>query len=259
MTSFKLLQLNTWHGGQVFQPLIDFLQKQDADILHLQEVYSNEHNLYFPESPNFSLFQYIQQHFDYPYAAFSKTFDIQVTEDHNIPMGNATFSRYPIEESHTVYIPGHAGLRYEYYNEVLKKDFSLSPANFLSSTININGNKVKSINMHGVWGFDGLDNERRFQMRDLVLEEVQNQLYVVCSGDFNTVPTTDTMRGLDEKLTNVFTGKINNTFNNKRWKHGDLQFVVDYVYLSPNIEILNAEAPQADISDHMPLVVEISL
>lgn len=255
----KLLQLNTWHGAIVFEPTIQFLKDQNADILHLQEVYTNVESRAFPDYPNYSLYEYIQNNFDYPYSAFSKTFDVALSDGSTLPIGNATFSRYPIEESKTVYVPGHHGFSWNTYKNYQPEDFSHSPANFLSSTINIDGKLVKSINMHGVWGFDGEDNERRLQMRDLVLQEIENVEYVLVSGDFNTVPETQTMSGIRTKLNDVFYQELETTFNSKRWKHKDLKFVVDYIFTSKNIEVFAKEAPQVDISDHMPLIIKFSL
>lgn len=256
---FKLVQLNTLHGGEIFQPMMDFLKKENGDILHLQEVFSNEQRIHFPNNLNYSCFQFIQDNFNYPYTAFVKGFEWQVTPETNLPMGNATFSRFSIDSFHSVYMPDHKGFDYNYYSSKQPKDFSDAPASFVASTLHIGDKKVKSINIHGVWGFDGEDNPRRLQMRDQILEEIKNDEYVIVSGDFNTTPDTQTMQGLESKLVNVFKNELRTTFNGKRWKHADPTYVVDYLFVSPNIKVVDHYMPNADISDHMPLVAILEL
>ncbi len=38
----KVICLNIWIGGIFFDEIVDFLQKEDADILLLQEVYNGD-------------------------------------------------------------------------------------------------------------------------------------------------------------------------------------------------------------------------
>ena len=37
----KVLTLNVWHGGRLWDEMIEFLVKEDADLLLLQEVYND--------------------------------------------------------------------------------------------------------------------------------------------------------------------------------------------------------------------------
>lgn len=255
----KLVQLNTLHGGEIFEPMVQFLKEQNGDILHLQEVFNNETGRDFENQPNYSLFQYIQNNFGYASSAFSKTYEWPIVGNQRLPLGNATFSRFNINNFHVVYMPGHEGFDYEQYAQQQPKDFSKGPANFIASEIQVGDKKLKSINIHGVWGFDGEDNQRRLAMRDQILEEIKNDEYVVISGDFNTTPETQTMLGLEKRLINVFKDELLTTFNGKRWKKPDPNFVVDYVFVSPNIKVIEHHCPQVDISDHLPLVVTMEL
>ena len=256
---FKLLQLNTLHGGEIFDPMMQFLQAQQADVMHLQEVFSNEQGFEFPSHPNYSLFESIQKNFRYPYANFYHKSDWEVEPGKILKFGNATFSRFEIQNFHSVEVPGFEHRDHTFYANRQPLDYSDAPYGFIASEIKIGDKTVKSINIHGVWGQDGSDNPRRLLMRDLILKEIEHDEYVICSGDFNTTPETQTMLGLETKLVNVFKNELKTTFNGKRWKMPDPTFVVDFLFVTPNIKVVEHSMPDADVSDHMPLVATLEI
>lgn len=241
--------------------MIDFLRAQNADILHLQEVYTNstEDHILHPQLPNhLQLYEYLIQQFDFPYHVFGKMYDVGVDQG-SFEMGNATFSKFPITDVQVVYTPGHQGFDHNFYRDSLDHDWSTGTAPFVRSIIDVNGRELTSINMHGVWGKDGVDNPRRAAMSQLVLEAVEGKELVLCSGDFNTLPETRAMQDLGKVMDNVFEGKLQSTFNPTWWKKATAKdLVVDYVF-TRGCEILQAEMPMVDVSDHMPLVVEVEV
>ena len=65
VVKFKFINLNVWLGGKIWNPMIDFLKKEDPDILALQEVF-NSHDPML--TPNFRTMDEFNKIFDYKYA-----------------------------------------------------------------------------------------------------------------------------------------------------------------------------------------------
>jgi endonuclease/exonuclease/phosphatase family metal-dependent hydrolase len=80
--------------------------------------------------------------------------------------------------------------------------------------------------------------------------------------DLTNPQRTQSVAKLEEKLTNVFKDERITSFNPKQKDFATTGYayaVVDMVFVSPNIKVLSHTQPQADVSDHMPQIVEISL
>lgn len=255
---FKIVSLNTWHGGEIFEPLMNFLERENADILHLQEVYQNPEHKYF-KKPSFNCFEYIQEKFVYPFSAKSKEFFMDA-EGEKIVIGNATFSRFEIVDQEVIQFRGHKTFDYNFYSTQKPVNFTEAPYNALLSNIKIGKEIITSINVHGVWGFDGYDNPRRLSMRDELKKYFDPQTPVILSGDFNTELKTETMQGLSKGLHNPFEGQLETTFNVIQKNHPGFEHsLVDHFFVSRHFKVLEAYQPQVDISDHLPLVATLEI
>ncbi|MGB4966103.1 MAG: endonuclease/exonuclease/phosphatase family protein [Microgenomates group bacterium] len=248
---FKFIQLNLWFSGKLLDNAIEFLNKERPDILALQEVYWPQAN----RSENrFNSLQILKKELGLDHMDFAPSFlDVGVEDS---LWGLAVMSKYPLIKSQSTYINGsfHA-----YVRDKLT-DFGDLPRNLQHSTIEINNAPLHILNIHGIWGFDENDNERRLEMADRIIAQIPfNEPTILC-GDLNVGQHTKTIAKLERRLRNVFKGELTTSFNTNIKKGGGFATsVVDFVFVSNHLRILNHTAPLVDVSDHLPLVCEFEI
>ena len=249
----KVLTLNIW-GGEFLERVVDFIRKENPDVVLLQEVYNGTGNL---DSKYQSLYV-LQAKLNYSYYAFEPSL-IDVRSIGNILWGNAILSRFPIRNQKSIFfdIP---------FGEVsLKKNDAQSrsqffPMNILGTNIKISNKDISAYSLHGIWGFDGEDNPRRLDMSKTIVDEIKNKKNVILAGDFNVTPHTKTIENIEKHLQNVFKNEFTSTFNmNHKELPGYATAVVDMIFVSKTMKIKNHYMPDVDVSDHMPLVCELEI
>lgn len=244
----KFLTLNLYEGGRFFDAIVEFIRSEQPDILALQEVFNGkDKNL--PKKLR-SLEELKQQLKDY-YYHFAPELLVEL-EEGKIDAGNAIFSRFPLVAKKVVFFD----IRYGTYTEKPPNgDYSLHPKNMHYVTIRHNHDLLNVFNLHGIWGFDGNDNERRLKMSKIIVEQIKGKENVILAGDFNVRPRTQTIKNIEKQLVNVFKNKLKTTFNMKHKANSSYATaVVDMVFISKDIKVLEHYCPQVDISDHLPLV-----
>lgn len=246
----KFICLNLWLGGKLFEPMLDFLKKENVDILALQEVYDGKNAKL---EKRFRSMDILAKKFDMPHYFFSPAC-VDVRKEGKITNGNAVFSRFPIIESKTTFFDIPFGERTNYEDFSEKRDFTQTPRNIQTATLKINSQEINVFNTQGIWGKDGNDSERRLKMSETIIREIEKKENVILAGDFNVWPETETIKMIENDLTNIFKGKISTTFNLKRKDPEFIPMIVDYIFASKNLKIIDSYCPQVDISDHFPLV-----
>lgn len=250
----RLLTLNVW-GGELLEEVVNFIRKENPDIVLLQEVYSGTGNL-DPKYKSLSLFQ---EKLNLPHYAFEPLFK-DVKSNRKILSGNAIFSRFPIENQKTIFFDIPFGEFSLEYSGAERARNQFIPMGILAADIKINSLCVAAYSVHGIWGFDGEDNPRRLMMSKIIVDEIKNKENVILAGDFNVNPHTRTIGNIEEHLQNVFKNELISTFNMKHKKLlGYAAAVVDMIFVSKNMRIANHYMPIVDVSDHMPLVCELEL
>lgn len=251
MKSIKFLSLNMWLGGKLFDQVFTFLKKENADIIHLQEV-NNGNNTSWDRQ--FRTLDILKREFPNYHCVFaphvlgSRPFG-------KVEQGNAILSRFPIHADKIIFYDVVFGERSEE-----EADWSTWPCNLQHATIQVDDTTLHVFNTHGPWGIDGKDNPRRLRMSEVILQNIQKKEYVILSGDFNTLPNTATIRNIEHHLTNVFGNELTSTFNMKRKdKPGYADSVVDMIFVSKNIKILEKDCPMVDVSDHLPLICKLEV
>lgn len=246
----KFITINIWEGGRLLDELIDFLEHEQPDIITMQEVYNSpdtSHEQRLQSLPR------LQAALDLPYASFAPTFK-DVLLPAPLDRGNAVLSRFPIESTKTIFfdVPYDAA----YKNN--GPDYSYTPRNMQHVAITAPNYTINAYNVHGIWGFDGQDTERRLEMADLILAATDSHEHVVVAGDFNVHERTETIRRLETKLQNVFKDERTTSFNMQRKTNpGYATAIVDFVFVSHDLTALTHTQPTVDVSDHLPLVCEL--
>lgn len=249
---FKFVNLNIWIGGRLLDSALDFLSKENADILTLQEVFNGSGN----ELPkNERTIEILKNRLNYKYSFFSKCFMDEATQG-KVDRGNAILSRFPIVKTNDIFYDRPYGV----YSENRPQDFPIFPRTVQKAEIQIDNKIVNVFNTQGIWGLDGDDNERRLKMSRTILDQVKGKKNVILAGDFNVKPNTKTINNIEKVLINVFKDELKTTFNMKRKTNpGYAAAAVDMIFISKNIEVINHDCPQVDISDHLPLVCKFNI
>lgn len=251
----KILTLNIW-GGELLSDVKNFIRNENPDIVLLQEVYNKKYNL----DPKFESFNILKKGLDFPYYAFESLFiDVRLSGK-KIPQGNAIFSRFSIKNQKLIFFDIPFG---EFSLEEGKININKNkviPMGMLKAEIELPNKNIDTYSIHGIWGLDGGDNPRRIEMSRIIVDEVKDKENVILGGDFNLKPNTRTIKNIEEQLQNVFKNELVSTFN---MKHKELlgyaTAVVDMIFVSRHFKVVNHYMPDADVSDHMPLIAELDV
>ncbi len=248
MKKVKFLTLNTWYGGILFDPLIDFLQKENADVLNLQEVYDGKDPSL---EKRFRCLDILTKELGYSFFSFTPSF-IDTSSGQDLPWGNVILSKYPLQEKETIFFKGSP----DRFN---LKDTSpwRFPRNIQHVQVQISKDTLLNVfNTHGIWGKDAKDNKNRLSMSKIICEQIKNKQHVILSGDFNVDQNTKTIENIEQHLINVFKNELKTTFNIKQkgTKAGFAKSVVDMVFVSKDIRVTQHSCPDVNISDHLPLM-----
>ncbi|MBU0978209.1 endonuclease/exonuclease/phosphatase family protein [Patescibacteria group bacterium] len=254
--TIKFLTLNLLQGGLLMDNILNFLDQQQPDIIALQEV----HNGTNPNLPaNYRSIQILSQHLS-RYKSFFKAGFLRQAPEGNIDQGNAIFSKFPIKQKEAYFVNGEYDLQ---PNIPPNRDWSTNPQIMQWAEIEVGDNNLNIFNLHGIWGKDGDDNPARHRMGQIILDQIKGKSNVILAGDFNLRPTTQVIKNIEQHLTNVFKDELVTTFNLQRKgpsaDSGYATSVVDMIFVSPNLKIISHSCPQVDISDHLPLVIELGI
>lgn len=248
----KILCLNLFEGGLLWNTIVPFIHRENPDILCLQEVCNGDEK----QPINFQSIKRLKALLPDYFSYYSPEL-FEIFPQGQGDGGNAIYSRFPILEEKTIFL-------HEEYRQILRPrredDFSHYPKNLQSIVVDVGGKKLHVCNMHGIWGLDGADTKERLRMSKLIIKEIKGKKPLVLMGDFNIKPNTKTIEVIESKLTNVFKGEMTTSFNMEHKKNpGYATAVVDMFFASPDIEIVSKSVPTDDVSDHLPLLVTINL
>jgi len=124
------------------------------------------------------------------------------------------------------------------------------------------GDRIVDIcNIHGVSMPGKLDNPDRLQQSQELIEFLKDKNNLkIMGGDFNVLPDTKSILMFQENdyqdLIKDF--KITTTRNHLAWdKYPEKLYYSDYVFVSPETPIKSFTVPDLEISDHLPMILEL--
>lgn len=251
-----ILTLNIWQGGLQFDHALRFIHQVKPDILCLQEVF-NGHDASSPR--NYRTIEVLSEELPEYSIAFAPAF-LCVTAYGKFDQGNAIFSRFPIVHEDFAWLNHPYG---EYEEYPADKDWTKDPKNIQYCQVKISTEILNIFNVHGVWDMKGDDTPARLKMSEVIIDQVKGKDKVFLSGDFNVRPNTQTIRHIEEYLRNVSDPGRETSFNLKfkdlKVSPGYATAVVDFVFVSDDLQVISCESPQVDASDHLPIVTVLEL
>lgn len=249
----KFVCLNLWQGGNLFDGILDFLAKEDADVLALQEVYNGTDPAL---APNYRSLEVLQDRFHFPALDFAPAF-LDNRAEGQIAQGNAILSKFPITAHDAVFF---ADPYRDDYTEV-PANFPTTPRNLEHAVLETPAGPVHIYNLQGVWDLDGGHySDRRRRMGEAMVKAARDKTKVIMAGDTNTTPDNQAIEAVEKELKSVFAGELKTSFNmRQKTNPGYATAVVDMIFVSPDIKVLDHRCPDVDISDHLPLVATLEL
>jgi endonuclease/exonuclease/phosphatase family metal-dependent hydrolase len=255
----KLISLNIW-GGQIFAPLLEFIEKHslDTDIFCFQEVFSTSADKQWVGAARVDIYQQIKnvlpdfQDFSAP-AQENIVFDGPV--DFPVSFGLAMFVKKTITvETHgDVFVFRNKNARENHHKEIGK--------NVEFITFTNEQNKFAIFNLHGLWNGAGkTDTEDRLEQSRKTkefLEKFPDHKIILC-GDFNLLPETESLKILENGLTNLIKEYNITSTRSRFYDKPNFSKFADYALVSKNLEIKNFAVLADEVSDHLALMIEFN-
>lgn len=242
----KIMSLNVW-GGRAGSITIDYIKEQiDIDVFCFQEVFNGGE-----DDPREIAENIPEKQYDF----FNKLIDaLPEYEGHFAShlggyYGLAMFVRRGIEHGDQDMVIVH-----DIEDEsVLDED--LGHQRRVIQVMEIEGCTVA--NFHGLWNGKGKsDSPERIVQSQNIVKTLEGRENIVLIGDYNLAPDTESMKILEDSgLENLIT-KHGITSTRPPIYTKPMRYA-DYALISEGMEYKNFEVRQDEVSNHLPLVLEV--
>lgn len=257
----KLICLNAW-GGKIYQPFMDFIKKhsQDTDIFCFQEVFNTNTNLKESFGFRLNLLEEISRILPKHQSYFAPCVDNYIAgafqpnfTDFNLSWGLVLFinNQIKIDKSGDFFV-------YRGRNDFDPNNLDTLPRNTQYISFENNGGRFTICNLHGIWLKEGKnDTPSRVEQSKKILSFFNQQKGgKILVGDFNLNLNTKSIGLLEESLINLIRENNIQTTRNKFFP-GEDKFA-DYTFVSPNVNVLDFQVPNIEVSDHLPMILEFA-
>lgn len=213
--------------------MIDAIKQCQAEIIGINEMY----NFSPLEDSSLSEIEELATRLGYHYY-FARAIEIAPGK----PYGNAILSKYPILSAQTIAIPNPE-------IPLPNHKFSYEPRCVLKVTLDVGTNLTVLVSHFGL-----NPDEQTFAVHT-VLEQIAKERCVLM-GDFNITPDNELLVPIRAKLQDaaaLFTEPL------LSYPSDNSDRKIDYIFASPDIQLLEADIPAIIASDHRPhtAVIEI--
>lgn len=239
----KLMQLNMW-AGRLEWEIKKFIEVEKPDILCLQEAISYDKG----DAGMFFTIENMQKALGHEFVAFAPVFSFSFMSS-VARFGNCIISRFPIQKSETIFT---------YLDHKEKFDFNEDNGNvrnFVHAVIDIEGKKYNILTHHGYHVPEHKEGNsetlRQMQILAGYIDELEGN--IILTGDFNLQPQSDSLKLINQRLTNQSVEHELKTTRNQLTHKTE---ICDYVFTSEGLKIKNFRAADELISDHKALLFE---
>lgn len=252
----KLISLNV-EGSKHWDRIDPFLDKQNADVICLQEIFEKDLSHIEQRLRMQSLFAPMTlRHYDF--------------SDEKSPyetMGIAMLSHLPMRAAKTQYYHAPSKELQQLDNsDEHTQDASIWRA-LLSTNIDRNGETFTIATTHFTWTPDGLPRDYQYAAAHALLALLGEMPDVALCGDFNMPRgTNDVYRLFSEKyrdaIPSSYTTSLDLTFHrakdNPRAAEEVAKYMVDYLFLSKGYDTENVQL-YSGVSDHRAIIASLLL
>ena len=260
----KIISLNCW-GGKLYEPLMAFIREQalTTDVFCFQEFVYGERagtdvggiraNLSVEVQavlPDFELYRDPTPH-GYPFCGEMPSEDVK--------FGEAIFVRKSLK------VTEHGELLTVPVEHPVRKDpLTLPTGRFQFVALDTDRGPLTVGNIHGIWQKEGKDDtpERMIQSQFLIDFFAGRKGGKFLCGDFNLRPDNIAVTMIEED--GGFVGLIRKfgvrTTRNAEYKNMEQfkDYIADYMFVSPDIEVQSFEVLPGIVSDHQALRATIA-
>lgn len=233
-----------WCGALKYNA-IDFLKKEDADIINMQEVDGGIEEAFY-----FGLNERLHKELKYKYSFYMPKI-WQKLGSKTVSYGQLILSKYPIKMRKIKNINGKPK-KSQFMNS---KD--LDSINVLQhAQIEINDNIINVLNYHGYWiygtkmGNKITENHSRKILS--YLRSLDQNEKIIFSGDFNLAPNSKSLRIIGKYYSNlILKYKIKTTRNELSYPKEP----IDNIFVNKKVKVKSLKVPKMYVSDHLPMIM----
>ncbi|MDD5457350.1 MAG: endonuclease/exonuclease/phosphatase family protein [Candidatus Margulisbacteria bacterium] len=251
---YTLLHWNIWYK-QPIKPVVDIIKSLNPDFLLLQELTWN-----CSYNKGLATGEYIAENLGY-YQHIGKAHVWQPQDGRNREaLGNGILSRYPIENTFSAFVhdPINNG-RYSHDEGRI----------YLEALVNINGQKFRIGTTHLSYYHKFIQTPGRLKedkkLINLLKRNNHHKAYpLIFSGDLNTAPSSFIIRQLSKILQHLGPDYCHNTWTTKPFLYNNfevnnLEWRLDYVFGTDQIQLVKAEIINTEVSDHLPIMIKFKI
>ncbi|HSX07406.1 MAG TPA: endonuclease/exonuclease/phosphatase family protein [Candidatus Saccharimonadales bacterium] len=242
----SLLQWNTWYDEDP-ENVARFLCEQKPDIICAQELTVGRSQT-VPHMP-----EYIAARLGY--NAHYQELPIESTDGKQLMLANAIFSRFPIKNGRFVWVsePAETGGYGDEYRAYVEAALEIGDRELIVGTAHLSYTHK----------FEPTPAKQK-ETEHLLTELKKHQENYVFAGDLNAPPGSPTIRAIGKLLQNAGPGVSQNTWTTKPFSYNGfsesgLNWRLDYVFHTPDLQVAAAEILPTEFSDHLPILVRIHL
>lgn len=261
----KIIFLNIW-GGKVFEPLTAFLREHapSTDFFCLQEVFdaprivptAYDYRTTILKDLNDMLPDFVP-HFAPAVQGFDG--DMMTTRDANLTLGIGIWAKKNIE------IESHGDFLIVGENWRLEEPSGTFPHNLQYIRFRYTGVPYTLAHLHGAPqpGTKRDTDERIAQSQKVINFLAGEKDKKILGGDFNLLPDTESIRmieraGMRNLITEYDITTTRNALSYGQYPESDRQYFADYAFVSPDVQMTSFVVPALEISDHLPLILELA-
>lgn len=229
-----ILFLNIWHSKQE-NKVNDFLINQAAttDVICLQEAEKFTNSIAQTLLPDFNFF-----------GAKTKFYSDNISQFDQVTLVRKTFKSQSLE---------------------LFRDNPIMGLGIKTSIETPHG-QIDLLNYHGITYHptdDKMDNLQRIAQSENIISEAKNWTGIkILGGDFNVESKTKSIEMFETSGYVDLIKKFNvkTTRNELAWKNYEKKLLFsDYIFVDPTVKVKSLTLPNIDVSDHLPMILEIDI
>lgn len=243
----KLLQWNVLYKEDVDR-IVQEIKRSQADIITAQEFIQHS-------KTNLDAAKYIADKLDFNYFYYAA--DTWSGREDRDSQGNAIFSRFPIVDAQHIHIspPKHNPLNASEEGRV-----------YVEVTLDIEGKPLTVGTTHlSFTPYFKITDQRRGEA-DGLIEIIKNKKSnYVFGADLNAAPDSYIIKQFEKYLKNMGPDYDQKTFANQPFDYRGtfqsegLEWRIDYLFATRDIEINSAKVMTTKYSDHLPILAEIKI